>query len=249
MRRRFRIPTRCSPEERSRRDRAAGDRHPGAAGRGGAGGHIRPARPRCAGAGRMAADGGGPAGSGRTRERRGGWRPLSLAGRRGGTARIAGRGAPAGAVRSDRVGAAAVRASVGVGLPVRGLHQAGAAPVRLLRDAAAVGLRRHRLGQCQPQGWTAGCRSGLRRRATEGSGIPARPGRRTGGDGEFPDADPGGPTMPPRIGYLLPTREQIMEGRPDDRVRCWRWPRAPRRWATIRSGSATRCWRGRGTIR
>ena len=70
-------------------------------------------------------------------------------------ARLAGCGAPAGAVRPDRVGAAAVRASVGVGLPVRGLHPAGATPVRLLRDAAAVGLRRHRLGQCQPQGRTA----------------------------------------------------------------------------------------------
>ena len=43
--------------------------------------------------------------------------------------------------------------------------------------------------------------------------------------------------MPPKIGYLLPTREQIMEGgrRP---ARCWSWPSAPRRWA------ATSIWVG-----
>ena len=134
-------------------------------------GHVRPARPWRARAGRVAADGGGAAGSGRTRERRGGRRALSLAGRRGRAARRAGCGAAAGAVRSDRVGAAAVRASVGVGLSVRGLHQAGAAPVRLLRDAAAVGLRRHRLGQCQPRradGWTPNSALSAR-----GRGMPA----------------------------------------------------------------------------
>ena len=65
------------------------------------------------------------------------------------TARLTASSAAACAVRPDRLGTPPVRASLGLGLPVRGLHQAGAAPVRLLRDAAAVGLRRHRLGQCQ----------------------------------------------------------------------------------------------------
>ena len=102
-------------------------------------------------------------------------------------------------------------------------------------------------------GRTAGCRDWLCRRATEGSGIPARPGRRVGGDGEFPGkarrGRPQARDSAPRIGYLLPTREQIMEGRPDAASAAGRWRRAPRRWATIRSGSAIRCWRGRGTIR
>ena len=59
-------------------------------------------------------------------------------------------------------------------LPVRGLHQAGAAPVRLLRDAAAAGLRRHRLGQRQPQGrtdWTPNSALWARGRGNRHSGA------------------------------------------------------------------------------
>ena len=54
--------------------------------------------------------------------------------------------------------------------------------------------------------------------------------------------------MAPRLGYLLPTREQIMEGQPETAPLLELAARAEA-WATIRSGSAIRCWRGRGTIR
>ena len=73
----------------------------------------------------------------------------------------------------------------------------------------------HRLGQCQPRpmaGWTRISASSARGRPDPG--VPPRARRRTGGDGEFPDLARR-PEMPPKIGYLLPTREQIMEGRPD----------------------------------
>ena len=41
--------------------------------------------------------------------------------------------------------------------------------------------------------------------------------------------------MPPRIGYLLPTREQVMQGRPEAAPLLAPWPNAPWVSAMIRS--------------
>ena len=71
--------------------------------------------------------------------------------------RAAGHGAPAGAVRSGGLGSTPLRALLGLGLPVRGLHAGAAAQARLLRAAAAVARSRHRLGQRVGEG-AATCR-------------------------------------------------------------------------------------------
>ena len=55
--------------------------------------------------------------------------------------------------------------------------------------------------------------------------------------------------MAPRIGYLLPTREQIMEGQPEAAPLLKLAERAAGARLRLRSGSATRCWRVRGMIR
>ena len=54
--------------------------------------------------------------------------------------------------------------------------------------------------------------------------------------------------MAPKLGYLLPTREQIMEGKPT-RARCWHSRRGPRREGYDSVWVGDLCWRGRGTIR
>ena len=56
----------------------------------------------------------------------------------GGAAQPARCGSPPGAVRSHRMGTAPLPAFLGLGVPVRGLYQAGPAPLRLLRNAAAL---------------------------------------------------------------------------------------------------------------
>ena len=54
--------------------------------------------------------------------------------------------------------------------------------------------------------------------------------------------------MPPRIGYLLPTREQVMQGRPEAAPLLALAERAEGLgYDSI--GSATRSWRGRGMSR
>ena len=55
--------------------------------------------------------------------------------------------AAAGAVRSGGVGSPPLRAVLGLGLPLRGLHAGRKAQARLLRAAAALARPRHRLGQ------------------------------------------------------------------------------------------------------
>jgi hypothetical protein len=50
-----------------------------------------------------------------------------------------------------------------------------------------------------------------------------------------------------RLGYLLPTREQIMDGRPQTKSLLDLAERAPS--ASTRSGSAIRCWLAPGTSR
>ena len=52
-----------------------------------------------------------------------------------------------------------------------------------------------------------------------------------------------------RLGYLLPTRERIMEDRPRPRSLLALAERAEALGYRLRSGSAIRCWRGRATIR
>ena len=54
--------------------------------------------------------------------------------------------------------------------------------------------------------------------------------------------------MAPGIGYLLPTREQVMEGQPESRP-LPSSPSGPRGWGRFRSGLAIRCSRGRATNR
>src|SRR5262249_42058185 len=71
---------------------------------------------------------------------------------------------------------------------------------------------RDRLGQCQSGRRTDRCEAGLQRRSAKGAGVPPRAGCRTGGNGKLSGR---GALMAPKIGYLLPTREQIMDGRPD----------------------------------
>ena len=56
-------------------------------------------------------------------------------------------GASAGAVRSGRLGSAALRDALGLGVPVRGVHAGEEAHARLLRAAAALARPGHRLGQ------------------------------------------------------------------------------------------------------
>ena len=55
--------------------------------------------------------------------------------------------------------------------------------------------------------------------------------------------------MVPKLGYLLPTREQIMQGRPEAGPLLTLAERAPRRWAMPRSGSAIPCSPARATSR
>ena len=55
--------------------------------------------------------------------------------------------APARALRPRRLGPPPLRAAVGLGLPLRGLHAGAEARARLLRAAAAVARPGHRLGQ------------------------------------------------------------------------------------------------------
>ncbi len=101
-------------------------------------------------------------------------------------------GPPAGAVRPAGLGPAPVRAPVGLGLPVRGLHAPRATPVRLLRHADAVRRPGDRLGQRRPcRRADAGCNRlcpalpGQRQ-------LPPRAGGRAGPDGAVPhDADHG----------------------------------------------------------
>ena len=51
-------------------------------------------------------------------------------------------------LRSAGVGSAAVRASMGLAVSVRGVYAASTTKTRLLRHAASLGRRDHRLGQC-----------------------------------------------------------------------------------------------------
>jgi alkanesulfonate monooxygenase SsuD/methylene tetrahydromethanopterin reductase-like flavin-dependent oxidoreductase (luciferase family) len=54
--------------------------------------------------------------------------------------------------------------------------------------------------------------------------------------------------MPPQIGYLLPTRERVMEGRPETGSLLELAARAERLgFDSVWVG--TRCWHGRGTTR
>ena len=80
------------------------------------------------------------------------WRRLVLArGRRSArrVARTHRRGAPARAVRPGGLGPAPLRAVLGLGLPLRGLHAGAETQARLLRAAAVVARPGHRLGQCR----------------------------------------------------------------------------------------------------
>ena len=52
-----------------------------------------------------------------------------------------------------------------------------------------------------------------------------------------------------RLGYLLPTRERIMEGQPETALAAGAGRARGGAGIRFRSGSAIRCWRGRGTIR
>ena len=60
-------------------------------------------------------------------------------------------GSAAGAVRPGGLGPAPLRAAVGLGLPLRGLHARSQADARVLRAAAAVARPGDRLGQ-RPRG-------------------------------------------------------------------------------------------------
>ena len=76
------------------------------------------------------------------------------------------------------MGPAPVRPSVGLGISFRGLHAAGAAPVRLLCDADPVAQRGDRLDQYCGPGRKAGVRGRLRQLSPQGSRFP--PGIRCG---------------------------------------------------------------------
>ena len=52
----------------------------------------------------------------------------------------------------------------------------------------------------------------------------------------------------PKLGYLLPTRERVMENHHETGSLLALAERAEA-WASIRSGSAIRSWRGRDTSR
>ena len=54
---------------------------------------------------------------------------------------------PSGAVRPGCLGSAPLRAAMGLGLPLRGVHACQQAEARVLRAAAALARARHRLGQ------------------------------------------------------------------------------------------------------
>ena len=69
-------------------------------------------------------------------------------------------GAAAGAVRSRGVGSTPLRASLGLGVPLRSLHASEKTHPRILRVAAPVARSRHRLGQrvCRRRGIEGGHR-------------------------------------------------------------------------------------------
>ena len=117
----------------------AGRAHPGADERGRAGIDLRPAGARRTRVGGMARHGGGAGCLGRAGKRRGRWRALSVAGRRCGTARCAGPRAAACPIRSHRLGAPALRACVGLGVSLRGLHQARATSVPAITRCRCCG--------------------------------------------------------------------------------------------------------------
>ena len=100
---------------------------------------------------------------------------LARRGRRSSASRH--RGSIARAIRSAGVGSPPVRSVLGLGLPVRSLHAARKAQARLLRVAAPVARRRHRLVQRKRRRHDCVSTVGFcaRRRATPRSGASSTP--------------------------------------------------------------------------